>query len=111
MKQSNIFALIELTKLVEALGTDPSRVRHRLISNAAYFNIIHPRFFSQRLAGQWEAILAIVNQKGPMLDGQGRVQANAAAHTIAHLSEADCLAVAERIGHVHEKLKLEFTPA
>lgn len=108
MKKSNIFAFIELTKLVEELKVDQSKIRQKLKSQSAYFNIIEPRYFSERLVGEWESILTVVKQKGAKVNEEGRVVSNAVSNTIDHLTDHECVLLVERVHSIYDSVRKEF---
>lgn len=108
MKKSNIFAFIELTKLVEELKVDQSKLRQKLKSQSAYFNIIEPRYFSEGLVGEWESILRVIKQKGAKVNEEGRVVSNAVSNTIDHLSDKECLSLVERVNSIYDSVRKEF---
>lgn len=108
MKKSNIFAFIELTKLVGELSGDPAKLRQKLKSQSAYFNIIEPRYFSEGLVEEWESILSIVKQKGAKVNEEGRVVSNAVSNTIDHLSDRECQVLVERVNSIYDQVRKEF---
>lgn len=108
MKKSNIFAFIELTKLVEELKVDQSKLRQKLKSQSAYFNIIEPRYFSEGLVGEWESILAVVKQKGAKVNEEGRIVSNAVSNTIDHLTDHECVSLVERVHSIYDSVRKEF---
>jgi hypothetical protein len=110
MKTSNIFAYIELSKLVEELkraGTS-EKLKEKLRAQSAYFNILEPRYFSDSLTHEWEKILQFTKQKGVRVDADGRVTANAIPNTIESLSITECQRLAEQVFSVHDKLTKEL---
>ncbi|TLU99008.1 hypothetical protein [Dyadobacter luticola] len=110
MKKSNIFAYIELTKLVDELKTSPesASVKQKLKSQSAYFNIIEPRYFSDGLVGEWENILSVIKQKGAKVNEEGKVISNAVSNTIDQLEEKECQALVDKIKVVYAKVQQEF---
>ena len=109
MKKSNIFAYIELTKLVEEVETSASeKLRQTLKSQSAYFNIIEPRYFSEDLISEWENILSVVKQKGAKVNDEGKVISNAISNTIDYLSDKECQLIVERVYNLYHKVKVEF---
>jgi hypothetical protein len=110
MKKSNIFAYIELTKLVDELNTsaEPGKIKQKLRSQSAYFNILEPRYFSEVLVGEWENILSIVRQKGAKTNEDGKIISNAVSNTIDQLTEKECLVLVDKIQTVYAQVKREF---
>lgn len=108
MKKSNIFAFIELTKLVDGLKDDRGKLKQKLKSQSAYFNIIEPRYFSDTLVEEWESILAVVKQKGAKVNEEGRIVSNAVSNTIDHLSDGECELVVERVNLIYDQVRKEF---
>lgn len=110
MKKSNIFAYIELSKLVEELRLTGAseKLKEKLKSQSAYFSIIEPRYFSDSLVGEWEGIVNLLKQKGVRTDEQGKVVSNAVANTIDSLSSTECEKLVSRVFILHEKVKSEF---
>ena len=108
MKKSNIFAFIELSKLVEELKVDQSKLRQKLKSQSAYFNIIEPRYFSDGLVGEWDSILSVIKQKGAKVNEEGRVVSNAVSNTIDHLSDHECRSLVDRVQLIYDSVRKEF---
>jgi hypothetical protein len=110
MKKSNIFAYIELTKLVDELKSSPdaSKLKQKLKSQSAYFNIIEPRYFSEGIVGEWESILSVIKQKGAKVNEEGKVVSNAVSNTIDHLSDRECQVLVDKIEVVYAQVKQEF---
>lgn len=110
MKKSNIFAYIELSKLVDELkmvGTS-EKLKEKLKAQSAYFNIIEPRYFSESLVGEWEGILYLARQKGARKDDEGKVISNAISNTIENLSYNECQKLVDQVFILHEKVSREF---
>jgi hypothetical protein len=110
MKKSNIFAYIELTKLVEELKVSHSsgQLKQKLRSQSAYFNIIEPRYFSEALINEWEEILNVIKQKGVKVDEGGKVVSNAVSNTIDQLSDRECEALVHKVYSLYDEVKREF---
>ncbi|MCF0074786.1 hypothetical protein LZD49_30145 [Dyadobacter sp. CY261] len=108
MKKSNIFAYIELGKLVDELKVDQSKLRQKLKSQSAYFNIIEPRYFSDGLVGEWEGILALAKQKGARVNEEGRVVSNAVSNTIDQLSDNECQLLVSKVQSIYDSVRKEF---
>jgi hypothetical protein len=110
MKTSNIFAYIELSKLVEELkraGTS-EKLKEKLRTQSAYFNILEPRYFSDSLTDEWESILEFTKRKGVRVDEEGRVISNAIPNTIESLTLSECQRLADQVFSVYEKLTREL---
>lgn len=108
MDKSNIFVHIELSKFVAGLTANMPVSKQSLKSQAGYFNIIPPKYFSDGLSAEWEFITEEIKKKGPRFDENGRVVANAVTNTIDQMSAQECGAIATRIIKLNEKVKLEF---
>lgn len=110
MKKSNIFAYIELSKLAEGLRISDSaeQPKDQLKSQAAYFNIIEPKYFSEDLMPEWENILGATKRLGAKINEEGRIVSNAVTNTIENMSDAECRVLVERVNAVYDKLKREF---
>ncbi|MCF0057104.1 hypothetical protein [Dyadobacter sp. CY356] len=108
MNKSNIFVHIELSKLVAGLTTSAGQLKQSLKSQAGYFNIIPPKYFSEDLGQEWINITEQIKEKGPKVDSEGRVLVNAVTNTIDQMSPQECVALATRIMQLNEKVKLEF---
>lgn len=110
MKTSNIFAYIELSKLVDELSRAGSqdKLKEKLKAQSAYFNILEPRYFSEALVQEWERILDFTRQKGAKVDEEGRVIANAIPNTIESLTIMECQKLADQVYALYEKLKKEM---
>ena len=110
MKTSNIFAYIELSKLVDELSRAGSseKLKEKLKAQSAYFNILEPRYFSESLIHEWEKILDYTKQKGAKFDEDGRVVSNAIPNTIESLTIMECQKLVEQVNSLYEKLKKEI---
>ncbi|MCE6990460.1 hypothetical protein [Dyadobacter sp. CY323] len=110
MKKSNIFAYIELTKLVDELksSSEAGKLKQKLKSQSAYFNIIEPRYFSEGLVGEWESILSVIKQKGAKTNEEGKVVSNAVSNTIDQLSDKECEVLVDKIRVVYDQVRKEF---
>lgn len=108
MKKSNIFVYIELSKFAENLTTNMLLCKQHLKAQASYFMLIPSKYFSVDLNSEWESICKVVGIKGPGLNEGGKVTVNAVINTIDQMSSQECLAVANRIFLLFEKVKLEF---
>jgi hypothetical protein len=110
MKTSNIFAYIELSKLVEELkhASASDKLKEKLKAQSAYFNILEPRYFSESLVHEWENILDFTRQKGAKVDEDGRVVSNAVPNTIESLTLLECQRLVEQVNTLYEKLKKEL---
>lgn len=110
MKKSNIFAYIELSKLAEGLRIADSaeKSKNQLKSQAAYFNIIEPKYFSDDLMTEWENILGSTKKLGAKVNEEGRIVSNAVTNTIENMSDAECQVLVERVNAIYDKLKKEF---
>ena len=110
MKKSNIFAYIELSKLVEELKVSASsgQLKQKLKSQSAYFNIIESRYFSDSLVTEWEGILSVIKQKGVKVNEDGQIVSNAVSNTIDHLSDKECEALVDKVYTLYDEVKREF---
>ncbi|TLV03824.1 hypothetical protein [Dyadobacter luticola] len=109
MKKSNVFALIELSKFVDALKKDSkATLKDKLKSQSSYFNIIDPKYFSEELAPDWADLQRIANQKGVKRDEDGFMVMNAVRHTVETMSEEECLNFVGKVEKLAEKVKKEF---
>lgn len=108
MHKSNIFVYNELSKLVSNLTTNILMSKRYLKSQAGYFNILVPTFFSDTLSPEWESIVADIKKIGPKFDSEGKLVTNAIMNTIDQMSDQECIQIALRIMKVYEKIQLEF---
>jgi len=110
MKKSNIFAYIELSKLVEELKPvlSSEELKDKLRAQSAYFNIIQPKYFSDALVQEWEGILNLTKQKGARVDEEGKVVSTAISNTIENFSPMECRKLADKVFLLYEKVKMEF---
>ncbi len=110
MKKSNIFAFIEFSKLAEGLraSSDKGKLKEQLKSQAAYFNIIEPKYFSEDLVEEWENILGSTRKSGAKINEEGRVVSNAVTNTIEQMSDVECKVLVDRVNALYDKLKKEF---
>lgn len=99
---------IELSKLVASLTTNILLSKEFLKSQAGYFNIIPPKYFSDALSPEWQNITDAIKQKGPKVDADGRIVVNAVLNTIEQMSSEECIEIAMRIIDLRDKVKLEF---
>jgi hypothetical protein len=110
MNKSNIFALIELSKLVEALKKEAGKVnlKSQLLRQSSHFNVIDPKYFSENLVDEWTSLQKDVSIKGIKRDEEGFVVMNAVRHTIEGFSEQECAEIVNRIQHLYDKVQVEF---
>lgn len=110
MKKSNIFAYIELTKLVNELKASNAsgQLKQKLKSQSAYFNIIEPRYFSDSLINEWEEILNLIKHKGVKVNEEGKVISNAVSNTIDQLSDNECQMLVDKVYALYDQVKREF---
>lgn len=108
MKKSNIFAYVELSKLVGSLQNQASTLKDQLKSQAAYFNIIEGRFFSEELAKDWEAIVSTVKRAAVPAGEASRLSLGQIAGTIEEMSDKDCQLLAKRLTVLYQKLEAEL---
>jgi hypothetical protein len=110
MKKSNIFAYIELSKLVDELRLPGAteKLKEKLKAQSAYFSIIEPRYFSDSLVHEWEGIVSLLKQKGARVDENGKVVSSAVRNTIDSLTSTECERLVDRVFQLHEKVKKEF---
>ena len=110
MKKSNIFAYIELSKLAEGLRVSSAseKQKEQLKSQAAYFNIIEPKYFSDDLMIEWENILGSTRKLGAKINEEGRIVSNAVTNTIENMTDAECRVLVDRVNAIYDKLKKEF---
>ncbi|MBB5284570.1 hypothetical protein HNQ92_002713 [Rhabdobacter roseus] len=107
MKKSNIFALVEISKLAAGLARYPDDAQKALLSQAAYFLIIDPIYFSEALRPEWEAIQAAMTQREPLLDEKGFTIMNRVVHTVHQLSPQEQQDVVRRVIGLHDRLQEE----
>ncbi|WP_247237824.1 hypothetical protein [Telluribacter sp. SYSU D00476] len=107
MKKSNIFAYVELSKLVGNLHDQASPLKEQLRLQAAYFNIIDTKFFSDQLARDWQAILGTVKPTEFILK-DGRKPLNQVSNTISTLTEEECRQIVKCLRDLHQKLEAEL---
>ncbi|NIJ52478.1 hypothetical protein [Dyadobacter arcticus] len=110
MKKSNVFALIELSKLVDALKKDTRQpsLKERLKAQSSYFNIIDPKYFSESLAAEWTDLQRLASIKGVKRDEDGFMVMNAIRHTVESMTEAECESFVNKVEVLAEKVKEEF---
>lgn len=108
MSQSNIFVYTELAKLTEGISAFRGNLKQQLKSQAGYFNIITPKYFSQNLVSEWENITLQIRKYGPSIGADGKIQANAIINTIDKMSQQECIALSNQVSSLYEKVKLEF---
>jgi hypothetical protein len=109
MKQSNIFAYIELNNLVsglKALASEPCK--NKLKSQSAYFSIIEPKYFSDELVNDWNEILSILKYNGPTVGKAGVVMYSEISAAIERLTDEQCQDIFDRVFVLHKKLTHEF---
>ena len=110
MKKSNIFAYIELSKLVGELQTagTTEKLKEKLKSQSAYFNIIEPKYFSDSLINEWEGILYMIKQRAARVDESAKIGLNAIYSTIDSLTYTECQMLADQVYNLYDKIKKEF---
>jgi hypothetical protein len=110
VKKSNVFAFIELSKLVETLKNDSRHpnLKEKLKSQSSYFNIIDAKYFSDGLTEEWIDLQKTATRMGIMRDEAGFVIMNAVRHTIENMTDAECATLVDRIYSIADKVKKEF---
>jgi hypothetical protein len=110
VKKSNVFAFIELSKLVETLQNDSrhASLKEKLKSQSSYFNIIDAKYFSDALIEEWTDLQKVATRLGIMRDENGFVIMNAVRHTIENMTEEECALLVKRIYTLADKVKKEF---
>ena len=110
MKTSNIFAYIELSKLVDQISpcSDGSQLKETLKTQAAYFNIIENRYFSETLEADWESIQTLVGVRKEKVKAQDKVVVKASKSTIDDLSTDQCIYIADRIHSIFNRVSQEL---
>ncbi|MCF0056015.1 hypothetical protein [Dyadobacter sp. CY356] len=111
MIKSNIFVYTELSKLVASLSSNILLSKQYLRSQAAYFNIITSKHFSDTLSPEWESITIQIKAKGPKFDKDGKLTANAIINTIDQMTSEECISLAMRVMSLYEKVRSEFENA
>ena len=111
MEQSNIFAFIELSKMVQELNGAISKedLKKKLQRQSAYFKIIEPHYFSESLETKWISILALANKEDVKRDQHGRIISCAVRNSINNLTVHECTELTTMISEVYERLKMEFS--
>ncbi|MBE9462215.1 hypothetical protein ACFP1I_13330 [Dyadobacter subterraneus] len=108
MSKSNIFVYTELSKLTASLTNLSGGIKQQLKSQAGYFNIITPKYFSENLMGEWENITGKIRKDGPSIGPDGQIRANAIINTIDRMSQQECIALTNQVISLYEKVKQEF---
>jgi|TARA_R110002124_G_scaffold104812_4_gene255162 hypothetical protein len=110
MKKSNIFAYIELSKLVEELNgiQESENLKQKLKSQSAYFSILESRYFSDPLVPIWEEIVNLTRKKEAIMDENGKLIINAINNTFDHYSNQDCKALTKKIHELFQKVEKEY---
>ncbi|GLU55470.1 hypothetical protein [Dyadobacter frigoris] len=108
MNKSNIFVYTELSKLVASLNSNILLSKQYLRSQAAYFNIIVPKYFSDTLSPEWESITNQIRKMGPGFDKEGKLTANAIINTIDQMTSEECISLAMRVISLYDKVRIEF---
>lgn len=99
---------MELSKLVSGLSTDLQQAKTSLKSQAGYFSVIPPKYFSESLSNEWEHIVSLTRSQGPMYNAEGKIEKNAVKNTLYHMSSEQCLDIVLRIRSLFEKVKTEL---
>ena len=111
VNKSNIFVYTELSKLVSSLNSNILLSKQYLRSQAAYFNIIVPKYFSDSLSPEWESITNQIRKMGPKFDKDGKLTANAIINTIDQMTSEECISLAMRVISLYDKVRIEFEQA
>ena len=110
MKTSNIFAYIELSKLVDEISpcSDGAQLKETLKTQVAYFNIIENRYFSDTLIAEWESIQTLAGIRKEKVKAQDKIIVKASKSTIDNLSTDQCLYIADRIHSIFDRVNQEL---
>jgi hypothetical protein len=108
MAKSNLFAYVELKKLVENLNQSQGSLKESLLTQAAYFHILDPKYFSEELAPEWVDIrrrLGYTSEEA--LQGQQFLK-NALQETIRTIPEAECREMVAKVKKLLHRLNGEL---
>ncbi len=108
MKKSNIFAYIELKKLVDNLHHPSRALKENFVLQASYFHILDPKFFSEELSPEWNLLRTRLGYS-PEKALQGQlVLKQSMRESIQSLSDAECRDIAARLSSLYARLGHEF---
>ncbi|MBU1822137.1 MAG: hypothetical protein KKG00_11595 [Bacteroidetes bacterium] len=108
MKKSNIFAYTELKKLIDNLNQSGRAPRESITSQAAYFHILDPRYFSEELAPEWAGIRQRLGYSPEQAQKGQLMLKSSMQQSIEQLTEAECRDLLAQLRRVYERLSAEF---
>lgn len=108
MKKSNIFAYVELKKLVDSLNQPERPVKEAILTQVAYFHILDPAYFSDDLAPEWKGIRDRLGYSSESATKGQQFQKNTVLESLTALTEADFQEIATRLKDIFYRLSREF---
>ena len=108
MKKSNLFAYVEMQKMVSNLQRGNRCLRERLVAQAAYLLILEPKYFSDELATEWRWLRCRMGYPE-----RGRLRGAAALKTTVQcqlqaLSDLECQTLYFALREMFARLSAEF---
>ncbi len=108
MKKSNIFAYMELKKLVDNLQHPHPSIKETIVTQAAYFHILDPKYFSDELAPEWTGIREKLGYSTTVaLKGQQFLKNTMLSH-VESITEKECQEIIQGIHKILSRLSHEF---
>ncbi len=111
MKKSNIFAYVELKKLVDSLNHPERPIKDMILGQVAYFHILDPMYFSDELAPEWVDIRDQLGYSAEHAKKGQQFLKSTMMESLRDLSESDFQDIASRLKGVFTKLSDEFETA
>ena len=111
MKKSNIFAYVELKKLVDSLNQPGRPVKETILTQVAYFHILDPAYFSDELAPEWMGIRTRLGYSAESAKKGQQFLKNTMLESVSKLSDKDFQEIAKGIKGVFFRLSNEFETA
>jgi hypothetical protein len=108
MKKSNIFAYTELKKLVDNLNQPGRAPRESIATQAAYFHILDPKYFSEELAPEWAGIRHRLGYSPEQAQKGQQMLKSSMQQSIEQLTDTECRDIMARLRKVYDRLSAEF---
>lgn len=108
MKKSNIFAYVELKKLVESLNQPERPLKEMILTQVAYFHILDPMYFSDELAPEWVGIRDRLGYSSDNAKKGQQFLKNTMLDSLSDLTESDFQEIATRLKGIFKRLSIEF---
>ncbi|GAB3163778.1 hypothetical protein [Telluribacter humicola] len=111
MGKSNIYLLVELEKFIKGLALHYQDLQKAFLINAAYFQILEPKYFSDDLFLTWKNIVRQASGLKDPFAVKEAVLKTQIMYTISQMSEQECYELAMKINNLYVAVSAELKGA